>query len=63
MALEYAPEGYHFVRVSTPSVYREYLLPISGSKMTAEEEAHYEELQDLSDTHRTSILCSSFRCG
>lgn len=63
MAPEYAPEGYHFARVSTSSVYREYLLPVDGIDMTPEEEAHYEELQDLAERHRTSINCGSYRAG
>jgi hypothetical protein len=61
--LEYAPDGYQFARVSTPSVYREYLLPIDGVDMTAEEEEHYEELQALAEQHRTSINCGRYRRG
>jgi len=61
--IEYAPEGYHFARICTPTVFREYLLPIDGAAMSAEQEAHYEELQDLAEMHRTSIMCGSYRCG
>jgi hypothetical protein len=60
--LEYAPDGYHFARISTPDVFREYLLPIDG-KMTAEEETNYEELQTLAEKHGTSINCGSYRIG
>jgi hypothetical protein len=60
---EYAPDGYHFARVSTPSVFKEHLLPIDGVDMTPAEEAAYEELQELAETHQTMINCGSYRIG
>jgi hypothetical protein len=60
---QYAPNGYHFARVSTPSVFKECLLPIDGVDMTVAEEADYEELQRLAETYRTTINCGSYRIG
>lgn len=63
MSLEYAPEGHHFARISTPSVFREYLLPSDSERWTTEVIEHYEELQSLAEKHRTSINYGSYRLG
>jgi hypothetical protein len=60
---EYAANGYHFARISTPSVFREYLLPLADNAMTVHDRKHYEELQNLAELHRTSITCGSYRLG
>jgi hypothetical protein len=60
--LERARDGYGFFRVSTPQCFREYELSLRG-ELNCAELACYEELQDLAEIHRTSVLVGDYRTG
>jgi hypothetical protein len=57
---QYAKDGFSFMRVVTPSVAREYEIPLRGA-LTGLDAKHYEELQDLAEMHHTSIESNPYR--
>lgn len=57
--MTYAKDGYAFFRVLTPQVAREYELPLTGDLIDSDLD-RYEELQDLAEAHRTSIITGRY---
>ncbi len=57
--MTHAKDGYAFMRVVTPSVAREYEIPLRG-KLIGLDRKRYEELQNLAELHRTSIQSSPY---
>ena len=62
MTTQLAREGYAFYSVSTPKVFREYELPMTG-KFSAEAKRQYEELKDLAEIHKVNIVWTAYRLG
>ncbi len=62
MTVQRAPDGYLWMRVHTPTVFAEYLIPVEG-EMTPTEERNYEHLHRLAECHRTGICGSTYRTG
>ena len=61
--MNYAPEGYKFFHVSTPSVFAELLLPTYAEERTRKEQKEYDRLEDLAGLHGTYVGSSYYRLG
>jgi hypothetical protein len=59
----FAPPGFRFYRVHTPTVFKEVLLPDAQSKMTALHMRRYVELSKLASQHGTTVHSSPYRCS
>jgi hypothetical protein len=59
--MTYARDGYRFYRISTPSIFREYELPVNEDQMTELERRRMEFLIKLAELHNTHIECSPYR--
>jgi hypothetical protein len=57
------PASYCWYSVSTPSVFREYKLPVCDSRATRSEKRKFAELHDLAEQHGTRVHASPYRRG
>lgn len=58
-----APDNWQWYCVQTPSVFREYKLPVDDARMTATHRRQYAELRRLAEQHGASITAASYRRG
>lgn len=59
----YAPDGWAYYSVETPSVFREVLLPIDDADYTGEHRRAMCELQRIAEQHGTHIVTLARRRG
>jgi hypothetical protein len=59
--MKYARDGYRFYRVSTPSMFSEFELPVNDEQMTEKEKRQLQLLENLARIDQTHIECSPYR--
>lgn len=57
------PNSWMWYGVQTPSVFREYKLPVDDALMTRTHKRQYAELKGLAEQHGASITATSYRRG
>lgn len=57
------PNSWMWYSVSTPSIFREFKLPVADEHMTSTHRKQYRELQALAAAHGTHIHESGYRRG
>ncbi len=62
-APRYAPAGYKFFSVSTPSVFIEIMLPKDERDSTPEQNKQYDKLEALAERHGTQVRVSNYELG
>lgn len=60
---KFAPDGYAYYSVSTPSAFLERLLPVDEREWTAEDSEQWEFLAELADKHGTIVDQRAFQLG
>lgn len=61
--LRYAPAGYAYYHVATPSVFREILLPEDHDMFDSVDERQYDRLIRLAEMHGTRVVVQPFAAG
>jgi len=57
------PANWRWYSVETPSVFREFKLPVDDGHMTSSHKKQLRVLKNLAEIHSTSIKSSAFRRG
>jgi len=57
------PASWLWYSVETPSVFREFKLPVDDGHMTSTHKKQLRVLKNLAEIHSTSIKSSAFRRG
>lgn len=57
------PNSWMWYAVQTPTVFREYKLPVDDALMSRTHRRQYAELRRLAEAHGASITASAYRRG